>query len=624
MLHIYSVFGSSASGVGKMPPKRNAAQLRALAEDPVGWLQTPVAKRTEIGIAGDYLSAFLKRHVMPVTRRDVNNAHGPRLWQSMKKLVPVEQRNASIVFPGGILALVHSLNHGFAAPLSAQENLLTLLRALPVDPYKSVADALQNHYALCRAFRLGPEGLNSPPSYLDLYKDNRVGKKWRADCAFPSVLINANELLCAWQGLMGPTWNASHAARDVEVVWESCRTSVDALHADVDGEGALSEEEKKRARCFSTVEDGVLWLNYISFVVFVNGLPGPLAKTLLLCSSFFDAFTDIGSRSAKAFLEAKLKRAAGDQVATQLRSDTDGPSLEIVSNLGEERNGHLPEPPPLDLNAFVRTCLEDDDVDPQVAERRVAKAALVRRFQESSDQELALAKRRRLADIERYEADTRANIEKIHAEMQVERDQTQVRLTRIQAERQEVEANIEETRARKEANIEKIHAEMQVERDQTQVRRARSQAERQEVEENASAAQEERDRQRCHASQVAAAARREEIRDRTAKGIISQEDANDMLGENRRTLIVRLEKWIGTHCKCETPSRCSSVLGKMFNVEVEAGRHVKPLSHRNEAGRWNLYMEHDGPLLQRLHQQLEDKRKGVRPNQTRLSFTRES
>ena len=92
MPYIYSVFGSSASGVGKMPPKRDAAQLRALAEDPVGWLQTPVAKRTDIGIAGDYLSAFLKHHVMPVTRRDVNLASGPRLWQSMKKLVPVVPR----------------------------------------------------------------------------------------------------------------------------------------------------------------------------------------------------------------------------------------------------------------------------------------------------------------------------------------------------------------------------------------------------------------------------------------------------------------------------------------------------------------------------------------------------
>ena len=165
---------------------------------------------------------------------------------------------------------------------------------------------------------------------------------------------------------------------------------------------------------------------------------------------------------------------------------------------------------------------------------------------------------------------------------------------------------------------------MQVERDQTHVRLARIQAERQEVEESARAANEERERQSCHASQLAAEVRRKEIRATAATDLISQEVADDMLGENRRTLIVRLEKWIGTHCKCETPSRCSSVLGKMFNVEVEAGRHVKPLSHRNEAGRWNLYMEHDGPLLQRLHQQLEDKRKGVRPNQTRLSFTRES
>ena len=120
---------------------------------------------------------------------------------------------------------------------------------------------------------------------------------------------------------------------------------------------------------------------------------------------------------------------------------------------------------------------------------------------------------------------------------------------------------------------------------------------------------------------MAAEARREEIRDRAARGLISQAAANDMLGENRQTLIMGLEKWIGAHCKCETPSRCSSVLGKMFNVEVEAGRHVKPASHRNEAGRWNLYMEHDGPVLARLHQQIHDQRNGVVSGQSRLSFS---
>jgi hypothetical protein len=254
----------------------------------------------------------------------------------MMELVPVEERDASLVFPGGILALVYNFNHGFTAPLSAQENFLTFLRALPSDLYESVADGLQEHYALCRAFRLGPHELNSPPTHLDLYKDERVGKKWRADCTFPSVLISANELVRTWQELMGPTWNEAHVARDVAAVWERCRTGVEALHAEVDGEGAILEEEKKRARCFSAEEDGVLWLNFISFVVFVNGLPGPLAKSLNLRSSFFDAFSDIGSHAAKTFLEAKLQRAAGDQAASQLRSETDGQSLELALNLQVE------------------------------------------------------------------------------------------------------------------------------------------------------------------------------------------------------------------------------------------------------------------------------------------------
>ena len=94
--------------------------------------------------------------------------------------------------------------------------------------------------------------------------------------------------------------------------------------------GSLSEEEKERARCYSVVIDGVLWLNYLAFVVFVNNLSGPLARTLHLRSSFFDAFTDIGSQSAKCFLEAKLKRASRDPAAAHLRSETDGPVNEVA------------------------------------------------------------------------------------------------------------------------------------------------------------------------------------------------------------------------------------------------------------------------------------------------------
>jgi len=221
-----------------MPPKRDAAQLRVLADDPaIGWLQTPVASRTEAGLPGDYLSAFLKHHDMPVTRHQLDLINGPRLWQSKGGRIPPEQRDASTIFPEGIEALVRAFDHGFAAPVAVQNKFLTFLRALPADKYGPVAEQLQHHYQLCRAFRVGADELGSPPSYLDLYKDDRVPKMWRADCAFPSVMINANELLRTWPGLMGTTWNSLNAPRDAMGTWASSRFDVETLHAAVDGEG---------------------------------------------------------------------------------------------------------------------------------------------------------------------------------------------------------------------------------------------------------------------------------------------------------------------------------------------------------------------------------------------------
>ena len=71
---------------------------------------------------------------------------------------------------------------------------------------------------------------------------------------------------------------------------------------------------------------------------------------------------------------------------------------------------------PLDLDAFERRCLEDDDLDPDVAARRLAKAALARQYRDSAGQQLALVKRQKVADVEEYEAETRAAKEKYEAE----------------------------------------------------------------------------------------------------------------------------------------------------------------------------------------------------------------
>ena len=222
-----------------MPPKRDAALLRALADDPAaGWLQTPVASRAEVGLAGDYLSAFLQHHEMPVTRRQADLANGLRLWRSKVGYVSPEHHDASTVFPGGLEALVRAFDHGFAAPPEAQDKLLAFLRALPAAAYGPVAERLESHYDLCRAFRVGADELGSPPGYLDLYKDDRVPKKWRTDAAFPSVLINANELLRTWPGLMGPTWNSSNARRDAMSCWENSRADVESLHVAMEEGGS--------------------------------------------------------------------------------------------------------------------------------------------------------------------------------------------------------------------------------------------------------------------------------------------------------------------------------------------------------------------------------------------------
>lgn len=230
---------------------------------------------------------------------------------------------------------------------------------------------------------------------------------------------------------------------------------------------------------------------------------------------------------------------------------------------------------PLDLDAFERQCLEDDDLEPEVAARRLAKAALARQYRDSAGQQLALVKRQNVADVEKYEA---------------------------------------ETRAAKDAAVEKMLAE----RDTTQVERARIQATRQEVEDIARSDREERDRQRAHAAELATEKRRAEIRKALAEGAIAQVAAEEMLGEHRRTPILRFEPWITRVLRCTQASSCSAELKRRYNASVASGAHVKPISHRDAMGHWSLFEEHDGTHLRVLHQAIHDARNGVQPGQQRL------
>ena len=86
-------------------------------------------------------------------------------------------------------------------------------------------------------------------------------------------------------------------------------------------------------KCFGVTEDGVVKLNYTAYVIFMQRLPGALARQLQLRASFFDAFTDIGSPQARSFLAAKLQRAENDPAAEHLRSEMGNPEALTLADV---------------------------------------------------------------------------------------------------------------------------------------------------------------------------------------------------------------------------------------------------------------------------------------------------
>ena len=359
-----------------MPPKRNAEQLRAIANGPAeGLLQTPLVKNNGESLSAPYLTAFLYRHEMPVSKERMTGLHGHRLWQEL--MLP---RLSQDLYEGtnlrveSVLQMVLVSDHGLKAPLEAQERLLSLLAILPGGA--PVHTQLREHYAHCRANRTAVADLASPPSLLDLFKDERVEKRWRNWSVRPVVLIELNSLLRTWPRLVSDEWNQSNASRDSAALVERTRPDVEELHRSIELEGgavlvfnggfnggphasssvrrrgtpielahnisyaptilsvllsflfvnagSLSDEDKHLMRCHWEIEGGKVYANFIMYIVCMHRLHGPLARALQLRATFFDAFADIGSEQAKAFLFAKLHRVATDPAAAQIRSELDG------------------------------------------------------------------------------------------------------------------------------------------------------------------------------------------------------------------------------------------------------------------------------------------------------------
>ena len=359
-----------------MAPKRSPEALRALASDPVaGWVQTPLVKKTAADaevLNAPYLAAFLKHHELPSSNAAMKDLSGVRLWDMTKRFLEAGSYQDSKIYPQGIEALAKAFNHGFEAPIDAQERLVTFLKTRSGEAFPAAARQLEQHYALCRRFRCPRAEMSDPPSYLDLFKNDEVPKSWSYEDGIERVLVSANGILRAWPALMRSGWDVSNASRDATSHWASCRADVDALHAEF-ANGQLSDDEQFRLSCFAVKADGILLLNFTACILFVNKLPGVLAARMQLRASYFDAFTDIGSAHAKAFLLAKLTRSALDPVAKQLCVEVDGPSaaeavrrcprLRELSSSIEARFVRPPKRPRLDRVADSALTLDEERLD---------------------------------------------------------------------------------------------------------------------------------------------------------------------------------------------------------------------------------------------------------------------
>jgi hypothetical protein len=221
-----------------MPPKIDPARARAIANGPVeGWRSTPIARNFAANgtLAADYLCAFLKGGNMPVTREQVDNMNGPRLWRMLELHVPAEYRDGTNVRPEAVTYLVKLTNHGFSASAEAQQRFTAFVDLMS----SSVATVLRDHYMKCNAFRAPVAQLGTPPSHLDFFKDERVHKSWRMWEGMPMILLHANDMLIAWPDLMPASWDATHASRDAAAAWTRASSDVDELHRGIDSEGAL-------------------------------------------------------------------------------------------------------------------------------------------------------------------------------------------------------------------------------------------------------------------------------------------------------------------------------------------------------------------------------------------------
>lgn len=258
------------------------------------------------------------------------------------------------------------------------------------------------------------------------------------------------------------------------------------------------------------------------------------------------------------------------------------------------------QPPQPPKPVCVTTVVVTPEMDSKEAARILKLQALVKAAHLREATKLAAHEKMMAIKNEEHE---KKELEMVHAE----------ELRKIREEHEKMAAAMN---AEHEARMAKLKAE----NDAAEALRVAARQQRVEAEEA-----EQASKRRCLSQQVIEVTANEHaIRAAAAVGTISPEDVPRLLGETAKQPIRSLERWLATTGCCRRPSGCSRQLGRDFRGAVLSGILAKTPEVRASvlAGTYVMTVEDDGEDLLKLHQEIEDQRSGLLPDQQRVSFFR--
>jgi len=176
------------------------------------------------GLKGDVLLVYLTKNVMVNNGTELHRQNGQRDWRV----------KFGEIFAGGVVPydrlvdLAKAVNHGYTANVASQDMVVQLVKALRVDH-----TPLEKYYKHCGAVQKDLSNMcEDDLDYLDLFGDKQRGKIFENGRTMACI----SDCLRLHPTLMETTWNAVHASRDADKIFENTAEDFVCFNKILDGD----------------------------------------------------------------------------------------------------------------------------------------------------------------------------------------------------------------------------------------------------------------------------------------------------------------------------------------------------------------------------------------------------